>query len=303
VISTESRNPVPIDEGASQIAALEARYARLEQMMEHLITAIQSQQGTNVANRTVQVDALLQQTNASTSYSQAHIVQPSHSVSWAKVAAHCPADLKDVFDNIRKEDMQQDRTHRRNRKNAYSGSFTRVFATNIPRFRPKMNADGVGIQTRLDRTQLFLQAARVQISRIHSMFPRGYKIFEFLVEESYATSFKAALIEMNCSANESYNPNAPRRPAEATKEKKSRVKESSLQHYTREAMRKTASPAAKAFYRKEGIALVGETQFNTACDGYEAYPRTASQPNVQTNVRRRSISPEDVYYLLLENVQ
>jgi len=114
---------------------------------------------------------------------------------------------------MRAEHMQQDRDHRRNRKKEYAGEYVRVFVDPIPRFQAKADSNG-RMMGRVQRTENFLQAMRIHTVRIHTMFPnrihtmipRGRKTFEFLVEATYESSFRASMIEMNCAAIDSFNP-------------------------------------------------------------------------------------------------
>jgi len=81
---------------------------------------------------------------------------------------------------MRAEHMQQDRDHRRNRRKEYAREYVRVFVNGIPRFPAK--ADSNGRMGRAGRTEESLQTMRIHTNRIHTMFPKGRKTFEFLME-------------------------------------------------------------------------------------------------------------------------
>jgi len=105
---------------SSEIDILHQKIDRLEKLVERLIGA--------QANHSHPVYTPADPSNASQStqpalYSQAHIVQPTRSVAWAKIASNCPDHLKDTLKEMRAEHMQQDRDHRRNRKKEYAGEF------------------------------------------------------------------------------------------------------------------------------------------------------------------------------------
>lgn len=238
-----------------------------------------------------------------TLYSQAHIERPTHSIAWSKIAANCPEHLKSSLDEMKKETLQRDRVHRRDRKKNYSGELVRVFVDGIPRFQATMDQKpgalpGTVLRTRLQRTQDFLQMMRIQMTRVHSFFPRGYKSFEFLIEKDYENTFKSHLRDNACRINPRYNPDAPRNVEEATDEQKAAQIRISLDHYIRECSRATATPAAKDFYRKKGIALVGEREFDISLMSWSPYRRNSTEIAQNSNTQnltgtRRPRSPSN----------
>jgi len=218
---------------SSEIENIHQKIDRLEKLVERLIGV----QAGHVRGAYISADTPSASQSAQPAlYSQAHIVQPTRSVAWAKIASNCPDHLKDTLKEMRAEHMQQDRDHRRNRKREYAGEYVRVFVNGIHRFQAKANSNG-RMTSRVERTEKFLQAMRIHTNRIHTMFPRGRKTFEFLVEVTYETSFRASMIEMNCAAIDSFNPDLPRNPHQATEAEKLEVKRISLEQYAREATR------------------------------------------------------------------
>jgi len=127
------------------------------------------------------------------------------------------------------------------------------------------------------------------------MFQRGRKTFKFLVEATYETSFRASMIEMNCAAIDSFNPNLPRNPHQATEAEKLEVQRISLEQYAREATRARAAPTAQVFYRNKEIELVGAEAFHTYCRQYvesQAARRSrSSSPSNDTIVVHNLVRP------------
>jgi len=234
-------------------------------------------------------------------YSQAHVEKPTHSIAWSKIAANCPDNLKETLEEIRKESNQQDRTHRRNRKNGYSSELVSVFVDGIPRLIHKCDEQGKVLKTRKQRTESFLQAARVQMGRIHSFFPRGYRTYEFCIEKDYKESFEAHLVtNMNCRILTTYDPHAPRNREEATTEQKDAQIRMSVEHYVRESSRPTATDALKRYYKQKGIALIGEDAFNVSLANWSPYRKPSEQraadvampeSNSRIRPRQESVSP------------
>jgi len=179
--------------------------------------------------------------------------------------------------------MQQDRDHRRNRKKEYAGEHVRVFVNGIPRFQAKADVNG-RMMSRFERTEKFLQAMRIHTNRIHTLFPRGHKSFKFLVEATYETSFRAPMIEMNCAAVDSFNPDLSRNPHQATEAERLEDERISLEQYARQSTRVRGKPTAQTFYRNKGIELVGAEAFNAYCRQYAEN---------QAARRSRSSSPSD----------
>jgi len=218
-------------------------------------------------------------------YSRVHVEKPSHTIAWAKMSAACPPQLKKTFNEMRKEAVQEDRNHRRNQKKIYSGRIVRVFVDGIPRYSAQRNEQGNVIRTRLQRTESFLQIARIQMHRVHAFFARGRRTFEFAIQEDYEDTFRAQFKDLNCHVYESaqYNPDAPRNLEGASDDEIARVREASLEQYVREVSRATATNAGKEFYRNKGIALVGEDSFNIALQNWSPYRRSAPNPEPTTS--------------------
>jgi len=76
------------------------------------------------------------------------------------------------------------------------------------------------------------------------------------------------MIEMNCAALDSFNPDLPRNPHQATEAEKLEVKRTSLEQYARQSTRVRSTSTAQTFYRNKGIELVGAEAFDAYCRQY-----------------------------------